>query len=44
LQEQRAGDEEARERYRLKVGPDGKAISADEAAAVANTYASRPAA
>ncbi|MEM7779509.1 MAG: AI-2E family transporter [Pseudomonadota bacterium] len=33
LQEQRAEDEEARERYRLRVGPDGKAITADEAAA-----------
>ena len=44
LQEQRAEDEEARERYRMKVGPDGKAISADEAAAVSPTSASQAAA
>ncbi len=44
LQEQRAEDEEARERYRMKVGPDGKAISADEAAAVSPTSASQVAA
>lgn len=31
LQEQRAEDEEARERYRTKVGPDGKTISQEEA-------------
>ena len=34
LQEQRAEDEEARERYRTKVGPDGKTISQEEAAAL----------
>ena len=33
LQEQRAEDEEARERYRTKVGPDGKTISQEEAEA-----------
>lgn len=33
LQEQRAEDEEARERYRTKVGPDGKTISQAEAEA-----------
>ena len=34
LQEQRAEDEEAAERYRMKVGPDGKAKSADEIEAI----------
>ena len=32
LQEQRAEDEEAAERYRMRVGPDGKALPQDEQA------------
>ena len=36
LQEQRAEDEEAAARYRMKVGPDGKARTPDELAAAAS--------